>query len=100
MTINKFNKNLILALFSLAIGLTIAEMIVRAFIPVRNVGPSFTEYDPVYGKSLKKNFTAKRMTPEFRMEISTNSHGFRGSEIDHKFSRSIMFLGDSQWDMV
>lgn len=57
------------------------------------VGSSFTEYDSVYGKSLKKNFSTTRITPEFIMDFSTNSEGFRGPEVSKE--RAFVFLGDS-----
>lgn len=85
------------ALFALALftGLLIAELVVRNFVSVRNVGPSFSVYDPFYGKSLKKGFSCLRITPEFSMTFRTNSEGFRGSEIESPSPRSILFLGDS-----
>jgi len=80
---------------SVAAALAMDEMVVRLFIPVRNVGPSFTEYDPVYGKSLKKSFSCERICPEFRMEFTTNSLGHRGPEHPAFPERGILFLGDS-----
>lgn len=80
---------------SLLFALVLAEVVVRAAIPVRNVGPTFSEYDPVYGKRLKKNFTCTRTAAEFTMEFSTNSLGFRGPEPVSFPSGGILFLGDS-----
>lgn len=88
-------KNLVLFLIALLIGICISELIVRSFIPIRNVGPSFTVYDPFYGKTLKKSFSTQRITPEFTMSLTTNSGGFRGPEIETTSSRPILFLGDS-----
>jgi hypothetical protein len=73
----------------------VAELAVRTFIPVRDVGPSFTVYDPVHGKRLKGSFSAQRVTPEFRMRFSTNSLGFRGPELKGAPRRTIVFVGDS-----
>ncbi|HXG01179.1 MAG TPA: GDSL-type esterase/lipase family protein [Bacteroidota bacterium] len=86
-----------LRLFLLAVlaGFALNEIIVRLFFPVRNIGPSFSEYDPIYGKSLKKNLACTRITPEFRMSFSTNSLGFRGPELSASPERPILFLGDS-----
>jgi lysophospholipase L1-like esterase len=84
-----------LFLLGVAAALVIDEVIIRLFVPVRNVGPSFTEYDPVYGKSLKKNFSCERICPEFRMEFTTNSLGHRGPEPQAFPERGILFLGDS-----
>lgn len=88
-------RTLKLFLVGVAAALVIDEVIVRLFVPVRNVGPSFTEYDPVYGKSLKKNFSCERICPEFRMQLSTNSLGHRGPEPPTFPERGILFLGDS-----
>jgi hypothetical protein len=89
------SKTLVLFLSSLLVTLLVLELIIRLFIPVRNVGPSFTEYDPIYGKSHKKNFSCTRITPEFTMQLTTNSLGFRGPEPRTFPSGGIMFLGDS-----
>jgi hypothetical protein len=88
-------KNLALSLIALLVGTGISELIVRSFVQVRDVGPSFTVYDPVYGQTLKKSFSARRITPEFTMRFTTNSDGFRGPELGMLSSRPILFLGDS-----
>lgn len=91
----RFLKTFLLFATSIVFTLALLELIVRAFVPVRNVGPSFTEYDPVYGKSHKKNFNCMRITPEFTMELTTNSLGFRGPEPAEFPRGGILFLGDS-----
>jgi len=88
-------RNSALFLLSLVASLGLAEVVVQAFVPVRDVGPSFTVYDPVLGKRLKASFSAERITPEFRMRLSTNSLGFRGPEPKAISSGPILFLGDS-----
>ena len=90
-----FWKNLLFLFLIIIFCLIICELIVRVFIPVRNVGPSFTVYDPIFGKTNKTDFSAKRFTPEFTMKISFNSLGFRGPEIKSFANRNIIFLGDS-----
>jgi lysophospholipase L1-like esterase len=80
---------------SIAFALLIAEVITRIWVPVRNVGPSFTTYDSVYGKRLKRDFRTIRRAPEFTMRLSTNSRGFRGPELDTTGARPVLFLGDS-----
>lgn len=80
---------------SLLVTLVVAEVVVRFFVPVRNVGPSFSEYDPMYGKRLKANFRCERITPEFTMRFTTNSLGFRGPEPPETPRNGILFLGDS-----
>jgi hypothetical protein len=89
------SKTFALFFTSLLITLLLLELIIRLFVPVRNVGPSFTEYDPTYGKSHKKNFSCTRITPEFTMQLTTNSLGFRGPEPPTFPSGGILFLGDS-----
>ena len=88
-------RNALLLLLSVAVSIGAAESAVRLFVPVRDVGPSFTVHDPVMGKRIKRAFSAERITPEFRMRFSTNSLGFRGPEPDPSAQRPILFLGDS-----
>jgi hypothetical protein len=52
-------------------------------------------YDPGYGKMLKKNFSCRRITPEFTMKFTTNPEGFRGPALESLSRQSILFLGDS-----
>jgi lysophospholipase L1-like esterase len=84
-----------LACTSLALTLTVLELCLRMYMPVRNVGPSFTTHDEVYGKALKKSYRCERSSPEFTMRFSTNSLGFRGAEPQHFPSGGVLFLGDS-----
>jgi GDSL-like Lipase/Acylhydrolase family len=88
-------KNALLLAAVLVAGLGLLELAVRLFVPVRNVGPSFTTYDPEYGKQHKPSFTATRYTPEFTMSFSTNALGFRGPEEGDSQRGVILFLGDS-----
>jgi hypothetical protein len=88
-------SNLALAFIAIAVSVIICDLVVRMFVPVRNVGPSFTEYDAIYGKRLKNNFSGVRITPEFTMRLTTNSEGFRGPEQKALSRRPILFLGDS-----
>jgi hypothetical protein len=83
------------ALLAMTLTLGVLELAVRAFIPVRNVGPSFTTYDPIYGKRLKANLHATRIAPEFRFEINTNSLGMRDPEPANDVTDGIVLLGDS-----
>src|SRR3990172_637034 len=92
----RFNyKNLILVIVGVLVSLILCEIILRLFVPLRNVGPSITEYDPIYGTRLKKSYTGKRITPEFIIQYTTNSLGFRGPELESFPYRPILFLGDS-----
>jgi hypothetical protein len=88
-------RNTALVILSVLVALGLAEVVVRLFVPVRDVGPAFSQYDPILGKRLKANFAAVRITPEFVMRVSTNSYGFRGAEPNGQPAPSILFLGDS-----
>ena len=87
--------NIALCLVTLLAGLVICELVARNFVSVHNVGPSFSTYDPYYGKVLKKTFSCRRVTPEFSIAFTTNSEGFRGSELGSLSPRPILFMGDS-----
>ena len=76
-------------------SLLLCEVLVRWFVPVRNVGPTFSVYDARYGKVLKESFSCMRITPEFTMRFTTNSLGFRGPEPEGFPFRPILFIGDS-----
>jgi len=80
---------------SCAAAVGIGEVVTRLFFHVRNVGPTFSVYDPVYGKRLKKNFHCVRTSAEFSMLFTTNSLGFRGPEPAAFPKGGILFLGDS-----
>ena len=88
-------RSLVTLLVATLVSLSICELLVRAFVVVRNVGPSFTVYDEAYGKRLRTSFTTTRIAPEFTMRFSTNSLGFRGPEPSEPPTRAIVFLGDS-----
>jgi len=86
---------IVLLLLSLGLAIAIAEVLVRLFVPVRDVGPLFTENDPVMGKRIKKSFHTVRVTPEFTMTFTSNSLGHRGVEPDSPPANSVLFIGDS-----
>lgn len=87
--------NILLAALTIMLTLGLLELFARSFVTVRNVGPAFTVYDPVYGKRLKANLHATRITPEFRFEINTNSLGMRDPEPTAPLTGGIVFVGDS-----
>lgn len=87
--------SIVLLLLSLGVAFAIAEVLVRLFVPVRDVGPLFTVNDPVMGKRIKKRFHTVRVTPEFTMTFTSNSLGHRGVEPDSPPADSILFIGDS-----
>jgi hypothetical protein len=60
-----FGKKLVLAGATIALSIAVAELFVRWFVPVRNVGISWTVYDADYSQRLKKNLSARRVAPEF-----------------------------------
>ncbi|MEX2209246.1 MAG: GDSL-type esterase/lipase family protein [Myxococcota bacterium] len=88
-------RPLLTLLVATLVSLGICEVLVRAFVVVRNVGPSFTVYDAVYGKRLRPSFSTTRIAPEFTMRFTTNSLGFRGPEPTTEPTGAIVFLGDS-----
>ncbi|MEZ5848232.1 MAG: GDSL-type esterase/lipase family protein [Geminicoccaceae bacterium] len=85
----------LLPVISLVVALALVEAGLRLTDRVRNVGPSFTEFDPVYGKWLKKNASIRRITPEFDMLLETDSLGFREPELPDDAKGAILFTGDS-----
>ena len=88
-------SNTIIVLLTLLVCLVFGELALRRFVPLRDVGPSFTVHDPVLGKRVKPGFSTERITPEFRMRFTSNSLGFRGPET-HDFAMApLLFLGDS-----
>lgn len=91
----KIAGKLVLALVSVVVTLLLAEGAIRLFVPVRSVGPVGTEYDPVYGKRLKRSYSCTRSSPEFSYVLSTNSLGFRGPEPSSPPKGAVVFLGDS-----
>lgn len=90
-----FKSKIFLLFCGIVIAIGAGELLLRVSGFVRDVGPSITQYDPVYGKRLKKNFKAKRTTPEFTMHYSINSLGFRGPEPESFPYNPLLFLGDS-----
>lgn len=88
-------ENLVLMGLSVLVGLILCELTLRMFVSIRNVGPAFSIYDPVYGQRLKTRFYTQRTSPEFTMRFSTNSLGFRGPEPKSFPYQPILFLGDS-----
>ena len=88
-------QNGVVLFASVVVALIAGEVFVRLLVPVRNVGPTFSSYDPYYGKVLKRNFTCTRIAPEFTMRFTTNSYGYRGPEPKVFPSHPILFLGDS-----
>jgi hypothetical protein len=80
---------------SLLVAIIVAEVVMRISGKVRNVGPSFSDYDAVYGKRLKESYSCRRQCPEFEMTFSTNSYGWRGPEPAGSLEHGIVFIGDS-----
>jgi hypothetical protein len=87
--------NLLIVALTTVLTLGAAELFVRAFVAVRNVGPAFTVYDPIYEKRLKANLHAIRVAPEFRFKIDTNSLGMRDPEPTKPVTDGAVFIGDS-----
>ena len=87
--------NMVVITLAVVAVLAVAEVAVPYLVPLRNVGASFTQYDPVMWKRLKPDFQTTRVTPEFTMRFSTNSLGARGPEPKAPLKGPILFLGDS-----
>jgi len=77
------------------VSLCALELLVRAFVPVLEVGPSFTQWHPEDGVELRHSIDVRRIHPEFEMRLRTNSEGYRGPEFPESIARSVLFLGDS-----
>lgn len=77
-----------------AASLLAAELFVRLVVDV-SVVPFLRDYDPDLGLRYKKNLTATISYPEFSMQWSTNSRGFRGPEPPASPQGCIVILGDS-----
>jgi GDSL-like Lipase/Acylhydrolase family len=90
-----FGVNLLICVLAIALALGALELFARAFVTVRNVGPAFTVYDPIYGKRMKANLHATRIAPEFRFDINTNSLGMRDPEPAKPVTDGVVFVGDS-----
>jgi lysophospholipase L1-like esterase len=88
-------KRVLAVVLAVLAALLAAELLVSWLVPVRNVGPSWSVYDPVYLQVLKKNFRGRRKSPEFDIELTTNSLGFRGPEPGSTPQDVVLFLGDS-----
>jgi hypothetical protein len=91
----ELGTNILVAVLTILLTLGLLELFVRSFVTVRNVGPVFTVYDPIYGKRLKANFHAIRISPEFRFALNTNSLAMRDPEPTKPVTDGIMFVGDS-----
>lgn len=91
----RWGATLSITAVSTLIALGIAELTVAYVVPVRDVGPSFTVDDPIYGKRNKANARITRRTPEFVMEFRTNAQGFRQQRNVAVGSGPEVFLGDS-----
>jgi len=89
------SKNVGIAAVAFLVALCVAEVAIRLFVPLRNVGPPVSAWDPVYGVRLKRNFDGVQINPEFRMHITTNSLGFRGNEPVLPLRGPLLYLGDS-----
>lgn len=80
---------------SVLLCLVVCELLVESFVPLRNVGRSFSTFDKDYGKRLKRSFSTVRRTPEFEMAFSTNRFGHRGPEPIGTPKDTLLFVGDS-----
>jgi hypothetical protein len=87
--------NTLVFITATAVFVVAAEFLLPHLVTLRDVGASFTEYDPLVGKRLKPNFEVVRKNPEFTWHFKTNSLGTRGEEPPKPLTGPIAFLGDS-----
>ena len=87
------NRLIALAVATL-MSLLLGELGTRLLFDVQ-VTCFLRDWDPELGVRYKKNITTTINYPEFSMEFSTNSRGFRGPEPPPSLDGSIIFLGDS-----
>jgi hypothetical protein len=88
-------KNLLLILLSLFVAVSLSEAFLRWHVPPI-AGASFSEYDPAYGRVVKKNTRGYRIRPEYSTIITTNSLGLRGPDLFREWPNdAVFFLGDS-----
>lgn len=91
-------KSLVVLLLSVVLCLLGLEAAVRAFIPVRHVGPTATTYSEELGFENKKSLRAVQRSPEYTIRVETNRFGLRGPETTLEKPpgvRRVLFLGDS-----
>ncbi|MFN9450495.1 MAG: SGNH/GDSL hydrolase family protein [Rubrivivax sp.] len=93
--VRRWLGNVAVVVTSVVAALVVAEFAIPHIITLRNVGASFTVYDPVVWNRLKPNFETVRVTPDFTMRFSTNSLGARGAEPSGPVKQPVLFLGDS-----
>jgi lysophospholipase L1-like esterase len=79
---------------ALVATLAIVELLLM-LVPIRNVGPAFTKFDPVYFTVNKPNMHFRSRSAEFEMDWTTNSLGFRGPEPAQPSEGVVLALGDS-----
>ncbi len=88
--------HLALMLVSTLVSAAAAEVFLRCFANVQNVGPSHSTYDPQLLRVLKKNLRCYRYSSDFVMQMSTNALGLRGPDFPSAPRDCVLFLGDSQ----
>jgi hypothetical protein len=86
-----------LLFFGLIVGLVLAELVLRIWAPSVLADKAVRISDPVYHHSLRPSSTYIERTPEYVVEMKTNSMGLRGDEYvpSHEKKFKIVMLGDS-----
>ena len=59
--------NVLVVFVSVVLVLLVAEFSVSHLVPIRDVGPAFSQHHPDYGKHLKPNFQARRQSAETKL---------------------------------
>jgi hypothetical protein len=86
-----------LLFMGLVVGLLLAEIVLRIWTPGTLADKAVRRSDPIYHHSLRPSSSYIERTPEYVVEMKTNSMGLRGDEYvpGHEKEFKIVMLGDS-----
>lgn len=94
--------NTLLAILSILVALVVVELGLRLFfygtLAAPDYSQSFHEPHPTRGWTLRPNVTARQQELDFNAEVSINSKGVRGPDIDYARTPGvfrILFVSDS-----
>lgn len=86
-----------LLFFGLIVGMVLVELVLRIWTPSILADKAVRKSDPIYHHSLRPSSDYIERTPEYVVEMKTNSMGLRGDEYvpGHEKEFKIVMLGDS-----
>jgi hypothetical protein len=98
MSLKRMSQNVLLLLIGIITMLTLIEIGLRIWYPPPNLVRSYVIPDPILGWRMEPNASVVRKRPEYRVELSMNSHGWR--DVEHSYDKPedvyrIVLLGDS-----